>query len=309
VTAAGGTDWLLSMDGVDTGHCSSTEVVLPAHLRYAVGGHGDQDNVVISTVTAGRVAFERHQPARQQTRLDRYRTGDTYIGNQPHALANASTHHVQAKIVTMSRSVLAEAATQFRGHLAEDERSRPSQPAAVPTFTTMAPAGVEAARQWRRTTRYVEDTLAEAAAERSPLLIAAMDRLLATTALAVFPNTLTAGTTIEDRRDAHPETLRRSVAFIEANPDVDITISDIARAAFVSPRTVQLTFRRHLGTTPLAYLRTVRLEQAHRQLQDASSGDGTTVAGVAARWGLTPSRFTEHYQATYGVLPSHTLRS
>ncbi len=33
------------------------------------------------------------------------------------------------------------------------------------------------------------------------------------------------------------------------------------------------------------------------------------MTAVAARWGFTPSRFTEHYRAAYGVLPSHTLRT
>jgi transcriptional regulator GlxA family with amidase domain len=86
-------------------------------------------------------------------------------------------------------------------------------------------------------------------------------------------------------------------------------VAEIARAASVTPRAVQLAFRRHLDTTPTAYLRRVRLEQAHRQLRDATPGDGITVAEVAARWGFTPSRFTERYRAAYGVLPSHTLRT
>lgn len=316
-TAASG--WRLQMVGIDTGLYSSTEVVLPSHLRYAVGeldDHdgdqgggqgGQQDNTVIGTVTAGRVGFERHRPVLQHRRLDRYRTGDTYIGHQPGAHATAYTHHVQAKIVTLSRALLAEAAVQVSGHH-EDDGLRSGRPRPVPVFTTMAPAGVDAARQWRRTTRYVEDSLSDPAAQRSPLLVSTMSRLLATTALAVFPSTVTAATTIEDRRDAHSNTLRRAVAFIESHPDVDISLTDIARAVHVSPRTVQLAFRRHLDTTPLAYLRTVRMEQAHRQLQDASPGDGTTVAAVAARWGLTPSRFTQRYRAVYGVPPSHTLR-
>lgn len=316
VAAAAGSDWLLNMDGVETGLYSSTEVVLPAHLRYAVGDHDDdpdddhdgQDNTVIGTITAGQVGFERLHPTLQRRRLDRYRAGDTYIGHQPRALATAHTHHVRARIITLSRSLLADAAAQVGGRHADDDRGS-GRLVGVPTFTTMAPAGVEAALQWRRTTRYVAATLTNPTAGRSPLLITAMGRLLATTALTVFPNTLSTDTTIEDRRDAHSATVRRAVAFIESRLDEDITLADIARAVNVSPRTVQLAFRRHLDTSPLAHLRTVRMEQAHRQLRDASPGDGTTVAGVAARWGLTPSRFTERYRAVYGVLPSHTLRS
>ncbi|PWW25266.1 helix-turn-helix protein [Geodermatophilus normandii] len=72
---------------------------------------------------------------------------------------------------------------------------------------------------------------------------------------------------------------------------------------------MQLAFRRHLDTTPTAYLRQVRLAQAHRQLREATPGDGVTVTAVAARWGFTPSRFTAHYRAAYGVTPSSTLRT
>ncbi len=49
----------------------------------------------------------------------------------------------------------------------------------------------------------------------------------------------------------------------------DIGLSDIAAAVGVTPRSVQYTFRRHLGTTPLEYLRRVRLDRAHRDLQAA----------------------------------------
>ncbi|MGY1663732.1 helix-turn-helix transcriptional regulator [Geodermatophilus sp. SYSU D00705] len=112
-----------------------------------------------------------------------------------------------------------------------------------------------------------------------------------------------------DRTDGHPGTLRRAITFIEANCDREIGLADIARAAYVTPRAVQLAFRRHLDTTPTAYLRQVRLAQAHRQLRDATPGDGVTVTAVAARRGFTPSRFTERYRAAYGELPSRTLRT
>ncbi|GAA3451060.1 helix-turn-helix transcriptional regulator [Dactylosporangium matsuzakiense] len=63
---------------------------------------------------------------------------------------------------------------------------------------------------------------------------------------------------------------------------------------------MQHAFRRHLGTTPTAYLHRVRLEHAHRDLR-ATTG---TVAEVARRWGFPDRcRFTVSYQAVYGRLP------
>jgi anti-anti-sigma factor len=104
-------------------------------------------------------------------------------------------------------------------------------------------------------------------------------------------------------------TVGRAVTFIEARAGDDIGVADIAAAAFVTVRAVQLAFRRYLGTTPLGYLRQVRLERAHAQLLSADPSDGTTVAAVAADWRFTnASRFTAYYRAAYGVPPAQTLR-
>jgi transcriptional regulator GlxA family with amidase domain len=85
------------------------------------------------------------------------------------------------------------------------------------------------------------------------------------------------------------------------------TVADIAAAAFVTMRAVQLAFRKHIGTTPTGYLRRVRLDHARR---DLVSGDPAreTVTAVAYRWGFpSPSRFAAYYREAYGVLLSHTL--
>ena len=73
-------------------------------------------------------------------------------------------------------------------------------------------------------------------------------------------------------------------------------------------RAVQHTFQRHLGTTPMAYLRRVRLDRARQELRAASPAHAT-VTQIANRWGFSsPSRFTAHYRAAYGELPRDTLR-
>ncbi|EXG82728.1 hypothetical protein CryarDRAFT_3929 [Cryptosporangium arvum DSM 44712] len=78
----------------------------------------------------------------------------------------------------------------------------------------------------------------------------------------------------------------------------------------MTPRTVPIAFRRHLGTTPMAYLRRVRLDRAHADLLAAVPGEGATVAGVAARWGYgQPGRFAGDYRAAYGRLPYRMARA
>lgn len=109
--------------------------------------------------------------------------------------------------------------------------------------------------------------------------------------------------------DTAAGTLQRAIEFINTHARDDISVADIAAAACVTTRAVQLAFRRYLDTTPLSYLRQVRLEQAHRELLAARPAPGT-VTRIAADWQFTnPSRFTARYRATYGVLPSHTLHS
>src|SRR6478672_7521453 len=105
-----------------------------------------------------------------------------------------------------------------------------------------------------------------------------------------------------------PPMLRNAVAFIQENADADIGLDDIAAAVNVSPRSVQYAFRRNLGTTPLEYLRRVRLDRAHRDLKAADPARDTVTA-IAGRWGFSHAgRFSLAYKAAFGTAPSDTLR-
>jgi transcriptional regulator GlxA family with amidase domain len=146
-------------------------------------------------------------------------------------------------------------------------------------------------------------------AAAGPLVAAGAARLLAATALSVFPNNVLTEPTIQDRNDAHPATVRRAARFIDDNAHRDISAADIAGAANVTVRALQLAFGRHLNCTPTGYLRRVRLENAHRELLAADPAR-QTVTAVARRWGFpSHSRFTAYYRQAYGRLPSETLQS
>nr|WP_261768696.1 helix-turn-helix transcriptional regulator [Rhodococcus sp. B10] len=85
-------------------------------------------------------------------------------------------------------------------------------------------------------------------------------------------------------------------------------MSDIAESIYVSPRSLQYMFRKHLDTTPTEYLRRVRLHQAHLELV-ASDRMRTTVGQIAAGWGFGHlGRFASYYRQHYGVSPHQTLR-
>ena len=60
----------------------------------------------------------------------------------------------------------------------------------------------------------------------------------------------------------------------------------------------------------MQYLRRVRLDHAHRELQLADPIDGDLIRTVAARWGFpSPSQFARDYDDAYGLPPGHTLDS
>ena len=181
-------------------------------------------------------------------------------------------------------------------------------------FDSVSPVSPGTARYWQSLVAYLGRQLItpdqQAPLRRSALLQSSALDMLAAAALTVFPNTAMAAAQVPGPGRVAPAAVRRAVAFIDEHADRDISAADIAAAAHVTIRAVQLAFRRHLDTTPSAYLRRVRLEFAHQQLHAATPGDGVTVTEIATRWGFaSPSRFAASYRATYGVLPSHTLRS
>jgi AraC-like DNA-binding protein len=224
--------------------------------------------------------------------------GAVFLAAQPDHPFSTRIRDTEGELAIMEPSVLNQVADPA-----------PSRRPAPIRLLDYQPISDTAAAHWGRTYTYLrDDILANPLAIQQPLIAAAAGRLLAATILASFPNTALTNPTRVDRHDASTATLRRAIAFIEANADQDLCAADIAAAASVTIRAVQLAFRRHLDTTPMAYLRRVRLDGAHRQLRDA---DPTcdTVTGIAARWGFASlSRFTAHYRATYRVVPSHTLR-
>ena len=174
-------------------------------------------------------------------------------------------------------------------------------------FTSLDPRSPAAASHWWATRSYVADLLGNCEAAAAPLVIASAARLLAAVTLATFPNTAVTDPGAADRHGARDDTLRRATGYIDEHAHQDITVADIACAARVTVRAVQLAFRRHLDTTPTAYLRRVRLDRAHHDLMTADP-TRTSVTAVAYRWGFpSSSRFAASYRQAYGSSPRRTL--
>ncbi len=178
-------------------------------------------------------------------------------------------------------------------------------------FTGLLPISAAALLQWESAVEYAGAVLNNPEAAASPLLRGTTARTLAAAALTAFPNT-----TWDDDAAARehakpaPSAVRLAVAYIEAHAGEDLSLLDIARAASITPRALQYAFRRNLGTTPLGYVRRVRLDRAHTDLLNADPARGDTVASIAMRWGfLHQGNFAAAYRDAYGTTPRQTLHS
>lgn len=109
-------------------------------------------------------------------------------------------------------------------------------------------------------------------------------------------------------RRAPSPVIRRAVELIEERPGEPWTTVNLATELHLSVRALQAGFQRELGTAPMTHLRTVRLRRAHAALKEADPAE-TSVRAVAVSLGLVHlGRFAHSYRATFGELPSETLR-
>ncbi|KUL39606.1 AraC family transcriptional regulator [Actinoplanes awajinensis subsp. mycoplanecinus] len=107
---------------------------------------------------------------------------------------------------------------------------------------------------------------------------------------------------------AAPGAVRRAAEAMRADPARPFTIADLAQIADVSTRSLQDSFQRYLGTSPMTYLRELRLSLVHHQLREAEPGH-YTVTEIAHRGGFVHlGRFAALYHRRYGESPSQTLR-
>ncbi|MBK1718955.1 AraC family transcriptional regulator [Thiocystis violacea] len=88
-----------------------------------------------------------------------------------------------------------------------------------------------------------------------------------------------------------------------------LSVDLMARFAGVSPRAVQLAFRRHRQCTPLAFIRRARLHSLRRALLARGEEATVTVTQVAMEFGFFHlGRFADAYRREFGEPPAETLR-
>jgi AraC-like DNA-binding protein len=87
------------------------------------------------------------------------------------------------------------------------------------------------------------------------------------------------------------------------------SVDQLCQRLQVSRRTVQNSFRAVAETTPLNYLRSVRLNGVRRTLMSTQASH-LSIGDAAAQWGFYHlSHFAAEYQELFAELPSHTKRA
>ena len=112
----------------------------------------------------------------------------------------------------------------------------------------------------------------------------------------------------EETQILKPAYIRKAQAYIDENAHESIAPSDIAKMIGTSPRTLYAGFKRYLGTTPMAYLRSMRLDKTYKALQIADPL-GKTVSEIALEYGFVHlGHFSKSFKNRFGEMPSQILK-
>ena len=139
-----------------------------------------------------------------------------------------------------------------------------------------------------------------------PIVMKEFERLLLSQLIVAQPNNYTEA--LQRPVPAAPRTIRRAVEILEHHADELLTVEDVASATGISVRALQDGFKKYYGTTPMGYLREVRMKTVRAWLLDADPST-TTVSDAASRCGFVHlERFSVQYREKFGETPPATLR-
>lgn len=155
--------------------------------------------------------------------------------------------------------------------------------------------------------RYLVDAFgSEEDPEYPPFVIRNMASLLVSTLVSSLDHNYQSEL-LQEKHTLVPSHVKRAQRFMEESANASITPEDVALAVNTSPRALFAAFQRYLGTTPMRYLKNLRLDKAHqRLLQDDPSL--VSVTGIALEFGfLHLGHFSAAYKERFGMLPSETV--
>ncbi len=106
----------------------------------------------------------------------------------------------------------------------------------------------------------------------------------------------------------HTAVITRFEAFLEANPERAIYLTEICAAIGVAERTLRAACEEHLGMGPIRFLTLRRMHLVRRALLLAQPSEATVTRIVTDQGFWELGRFSVAYRALFGESPSETLR-
>lgn len=107
---------------------------------------------------------------------------------------------------------------------------------------------------------------------------------------------------------ARSHLVHQAIELALAHPDDPPSVEELCGSLKVSRRMLNYSFQETLGTSPVQYLRSLRLNAVRRDLRTAGAA-APSIRDIASRWGFWHlPRFAADYRALFGELPSATLK-
>lgn len=205
------------------------------------------------------------------------------------------TPNTEKLIIRIDRSLLERHCQQMLGRTLRNQIE----------FDSCLPLNTEAGARWLRMVSWVYDCLS-VDEQLSPLMATQLESGLVSMLLTNQPNSYSQELCAEGPSLA-PAFVKRVERYIEDHAHEAISIVDMAEYAGVSSRSLFTGFRRYRNTSPMLYLKEIRLRRVNEELRGLRSGS-ETVTAVAFRWGFSHlGHFTTDYKRRFGESPSETL--
>lgn len=138
----------------------------------------------------------------------------------------------------------------------------------------------------------------------SPISTSYLKQALLSSILETIPH----NQIISDREKPNsrlPRHISRAIEYMYAHAAEPIILADIAANSFTSIRNLQMGFSKYKETTPMKYLRMIRLVNARSDL--LSLDVNLSWQCIAAKWGFTDVMlFSKYYQQFYQETPYRT---
>lgn len=233
--------------------------------------------------------------AGNETVLSAGRSGSVVNTNTPVQIQHEMD--TEKLVVRIDREALERNCIQHLGH----GMRRPLE------FLTSMSLDSAGGMRWTSLLRWIYESLAiDETSFDGPIIAAQVEQMAITTLLSCQSHNYSEELAGEERSIA-PAFVKRIERYIDEHADEPITIVDLAEHAGVSSRSIFNGFRRFRNTSPMLYLKEVRMRRVHEELKRLSLSE-STVTAVAYKWGFTHlGHFTTDYKRRFGESPSQTL--